>query len=1030
MNRHIPLVSKRVPLPYQPMNGGFYLANGPQLYNRALYGAAQGGSRFSVFAGDVPAWMLYHAGGAGYAFIGVARGGDFTPASAFASYDVWYGGGMAVNHAEDPAQGRLTIEALPDAAQAAALLHVSVENLPEGAQLCLVYGGIDRMGDSRNLDAGYTEQARTLFSLARTKDNFVTFSAHQADVHHGELTAALDASCPCTPMAVDPEAFLQGKLTVPCGQDAMAALLFPAGQAVCVLRISLEASPLSPAQAWAAAAQRANMLRTRAACTSDDPALDAAVACLPAALEGMWLAPYYLHGAWSWRIPLLGWRSRFGPSIMGWGERVQQEARTYFSMMYEAGKPIRRDDNQQFNNDYFVHGSQEKVLYAADEGASGAPDPRYRMARQSSQSVFNTDGAMPYGPGNEGVVQYDMQQDFITQVVYQLNCRCDRAFAEEVFPRLKRHLAWQERCFHRNGLYESFANFWASDALQYFGGGCALATANNYLAYDAAARLADLLGEDASPFQAKKEAIRRAFREQLWLPQQGSPAEFRDGMGQQLLHPMASLPTIVTCITSGLLTEEESLRSLDYVRRALEHIPLPDGALVYNTQWAPYHWSVRDVDFADMCHLALCCFLLGRAVDGWHYLRGVIGESCMRSVAPGAFMCVLEGKSVDFSDTASMAARAAAEGLFGYRPHLLEGYILLAPAIPEALPRLKWKIPGAQGEWRRTADTLAFTWQVENQDVPLRLQLPLHRAQLDRVCLNGQAVTDYQLVRKGERCFLELTLPASSGTVELHLSGAETLDCLHPIADLPLDTALPAPAAPAAWTPLNMDAAFNGRVGDLFSKPYLSPRPETCSLQVPWTLLPADWCLRPSAPDAPEYTFRLTDDALRSAVQGGVFEACGVPFRQRAEAGTNNALFVSQWDNYPTCATFPLEAPAGWLALLLTGCTNQMQCGVTNARLHFTHPDGTETCLELTAPVNFRSIESGPDNERPQDRSCYQADLPRAVIGQFSGDINRPAWAQVNYVRVPKPVCALRVEAVANEIVLGLLGVSAMQTDT
>ena len=1011
------------------MNGGFYLANGPQRYNRALYGAAQGGSRFSVFAGDIPEWMLYHAGGAGYAFLGIAQGESFIPLSSYAAYDIWYSGGMAVNHAEDPAWGRLTIEALPDAAHAAALLHVKAENLPEGAQLCLVYGGIDRMGDSRNLDAGYTEQARTLFSPARTKNNLVILEESTASVQFEDMTASLDASCPCTPMAVDPEAFLQGNLAASCGQDTMAALLLPAGQAECILRISLEAAVLPPAQAWAAALLHADSLRTRAECISDDPALDAAAACLPAALEGMWLAPYYLHGAWSWRIPLLGWRSRFGPSIMGWGDRVQQEARTYFSMMYEAGKPIRRDDKQQFNQDYFVHGSQEKVLYAADEGASGAPDPRYRMARQSSRSVFNTDGAMPYGPGNEGVVQYDMQQDFITQAVYQLNCGCDRAFAEEVFPRLKRHLAWQERCFHRDGLYESFANFWASDAIQYFGGGCALATANNYLAYDAAARLADLLGEDASPFLVKKEAISRAFHEQLWLPRQGSPAEFRDGMGQRLVHPMTSLPTIVTCITSGILTEDECLRSLDYVRRELEHISLPDGALVYNTQWAPYHWSVRDVDFADMCHLALCCFLLGRAEDGWHYLRGVIGESCMRSVAPGAFMCVLEGKSVDFSDTASIAARALAEGLFGYRPRLLKGHILLAPAIPEALPRLKWKIPGAQGEWRRTADTLAFTWQVENQDVPLRLQLPLHRARLDRVCLNGKDAADYQIIRKGDRCFLEMTLDALSGTAELSLSGEYTPDRLHPIAAPQKETALPAPAAPAAWTPLNMDAAFNSCVGDLFSKPYLSPRPDTCSLQAPWTLLPADWCLRPSAPGAPEYPFRLTDDALRSAVHGGVFEACGVPFRQAAEAGTNNALFVSQWDNYPNWAEFPLEAPAGWLALLLTGCTNQMQCGVTNARLHFTHPDGTETCLALTAPINFRSIESGPDNERPQDRSCYQADLPRAVIGRFTGEIHGPAWAQVNYMHVPKPVCAVRVEAVANEIVLGLLGVSAMQAD-
>ena len=77
--RTIPLVSGRQPAPYAVRNGGFHIENGPQRYNRALYGAVKNSSRFSAFAGDVPEWMLYQSGGAGYVFLGVVKGKSSAP---------------------------------------------------------------------------------------------------------------------------------------------------------------------------------------------------------------------------------------------------------------------------------------------------------------------------------------------------------------------------------------------------------------------------------------------------------------------------------------------------------------------------------------------------------------------------------------------------------------------------------------------------------------------------------------------------------------------------------------------------------------------------------------------------------------------------------------------------------------------------------------------------------------------------------------------------------------------------------------
>lgn len=1027
MSGIVPLVSGRNPAPYSVRNDGFYIAGGPQRYNRALYGAVKDGSRFSVFAGDVPEWMLYQSGGAGYVFLGVAKGEEFHSISAFSQYDLWYGVGRAVSRVADQVWGSMEIQPLPGADSACVMLQLSNLKLPADGKLCVVYGGIDRMGDHRNLDAGYTPQEKTLFRPERAAGNAVHAAAGKATVSYQDIQAVLEADVPCNPAVISAAGLMQGILLPGGENDSLAALLVDDDVQQLLIRVSLDTPCESMQAAWDKAVRHVDGLAQRVECTSSDEALDAAVGCLPAALEGMWVAPYYMHGAWSWRIPLLGWRSRFGPTLLDWGERVKEEARTYFAMMYRDGDMIRHKQADAFDNTYFAHASAVEKFPVMPMDAVGQADPAYRYGRQGTGSVFNSDGAMPYGPSKQGIPQYDMQADFITQVIYQLNVRRDDAFAAEVFPYLKRHLAWQDRCFDadHDHLYENYANYWASDSMQYSGAGCALATANVYLACTAAAQLAEQLHEDAAPFRKKAEAIRKAFHDKLWLREARHPAECVDVMGNKLVHSDAILPTIATCITSGILTDEECLSSLDHVRNTLEHVVLPDGELVYNTQMAPYRWSVRDVDFADMCHLALCCFLASRADDGWKYLRGSIGESCMRMVAPGAFMCVLEGKSIDFSDTTSMFARTVIEGLFGYRPQALAGFVELAPAMPKALPKLEWRIPDAQGSWERTEVGIRFTWSLKEAAGKLHIRLPLHRQQVQRVHLNGAETADYQVIRKAGMLYAELTLAdSSSGSIEVELSGAPTVCTIERVPAPAKATDKPLPKLPAeCWRPLNIDDGLLHRVPDLFSKPYLSPRPESCSLQLPWSLIPPSWCIGAGGEDmSGAFGFTLTDEPLRSAVKDGVFEACGIPFRQSAEG--NNVTFVSQWDNFPTSATIPLHVPAGRIALLITGVTNHMQCGVTNARLHFVHPYGSESCFDLSTPVSFRSIESGSENERPQDRSCYQVDLPRAVIGRFSGEISGNAYAQVNEFELPKDAVALHVEAVANEIVFGVMAVS------
>ncbi len=88
----------------------------------------------------------------------------------------------------------------------------------------------------------------------------------------------------------------------------------------------------------------------------------------------------------------------------------------------------------------------------------------------------------------------------------------DLEFAREMWPALQRHLAWEHRLFRRmytdaDGkelpLYEAYAAIWASDNLQYNGGGAAHSSAYNVFALRTAAKLAKALGEDGTRIRGR-----------------------------------------------------------------------------------------------------------------------------------------------------------------------------------------------------------------------------------------------------------------------------------------------------------------------------------------------------------------------------------------------------------------------------------------------------------------------------------------------------------------------------------------------
>lgn len=127
---------------------------------------------------------------------------------------------------------------------------------------------------------------------------------------------------------------------------------------------------------------------------------------------------------------------------------------------------------------------------------------------------------------------------FFDALLRHLRWTGDLEFAREIWPALNRHIDWERRLFRRSyqseddkkelPLYEAYACIWASDNLQYNGGGAAHSSAYNFFLNKTAAALARLLKEDPASYEAEANLIHKAMQQLLWLPEQGAVKRTED----------------------------------------------------------------------------------------------------------------------------------------------------------------------------------------------------------------------------------------------------------------------------------------------------------------------------------------------------------------------------------------------------------------------------------------------------------------------------------------------------------------------
>lgn len=247
-------------------------------------------------------------------------------------------------------------------------------------------------------------------------------------------------------------------------------------------------------------------------------------------------------------------------------------------------------------------------------------------------------------------------------------------------------------------------------------------------------------------------------------------------------------------------------------------------------------------------------------------------------------------------------------------------------------------------------------------------------------------------------------------------------------------------SAQSKYRTVSVSQAFNDKVTDIFEYgKYLAPRWPYTTLQVP-TQGMGQWC-------HPTDLSVIDDSGLRavSAKNGGVLRMPqGVPFLTPGGKEENNIIFTTLWDNYPSSVTVPLTGNASKAYLFVAGSTYHMQAHVLNGEITVTYKDGSKDKLELVLPDNllpldqdifidgwaYRSGQPRPWRIRLQDGSVskYHA----AELGKRMS--NNPIYIEGGMVTLldlsldsDKELESLSLETVANEVVIGLMGITLME---
>lgn len=244
------------------------------------------------------------------------------------------------------------------------------------------------------------------------------------------------------------------------------------------------------------------------------------------------------------------------------------------------------------------------------------------------------------------------------------------------------------------------------------------------------------------------------------------------------------------------------------------------------------------------------------------------------------------------------------------------------------------------------------------------------------------------------------------------------------------------------YTPVDMQPTYNEKVNQIFAyDKYLAPRYAYTTLQVP-TQGMGQWC-------HPNDLSVIDDTGLRkeaSQHHNTFTMPQGIPFATSGDSSQNNIVLTTLWDNYPAQVTMPLHGKASKAYLLIAASTYHMQSHILNGQIRVTYQDGTESVLDLILPDNLLPL----DQDLFIDDGAFTCPQPRpwrvrlktgAVSRHHAEDLGIPMSNNPIYVDggmatmldlpldAEKELKSVTLETIANEVIIGLMGVTLMQEE-
>jgi hypothetical protein len=1026
------------PLHYSPYHSTGFVCQQPKLrFNRALYG---GNTAFRVETGDLPEFALYLPGMGGNLKIGFMNGEKSKWITQTDQLKTIYQHGKMWYELQDKMLGNAVLKLEVSAAYTheAMLIHYYTEGkVPEGIKIVFLFGGVTGKKFSRDGDIGadpesnfYLKAENCINNVWQIKSDYARLTYLSKDTTQC-LSVILserfekfitDASVQETPLMA--QKATNDIVKNPC---LWAIGTLSEKPEFCWIQRN-DAGKMHYSDLQKLAIEN-DILRQKIIQTIEihtpDSLLNPLGEALSLAADAIWDAPTYMHGAVAWRMRLPAWRGPYIADVLGQHDRAQ----THFSA-YAAS---------QVGSDYLL--------------TSSMPDTAMHFARQVEkigQGIF-TEGYICRNPNGEFKAHhYDMNLVYIDQLINHLYWTGDKVYLQKMFPVLEKHLAWEKHNFDadNDGLFDAYCCIWASDALQYSGGAVTHSTAYNYKAFKAAAYFARLLGKNPKDYEAGARKIYNALQKHLWVSDKNCFAEYKDAMGLRLVHPSAALWTVYHAIDSKAASPLQCYQMTQYIDREIPKVPfqIPEWnqnlTLLSTNNWQPYTWSINNVALAENLHTALACWQANNADLGFTIWRNALIESFYTSASPGGFeqlssLDAMRGELYrDFADGIGIAGRSLVEGLFGIEPDLFEQKLTIKPGFPTDWDFARLK----------TAD-LTFDFQRKNKHyhyridtywekpVSLTLTLPVVSPQIKNVKLNGKNIT-FDLIKlpSGQKTIQIITPQSRSFIVDFDMDDKKSVkqDFTYKARSVTASINLEKHENVAS---IDISAYFNDKITNIFSHQYLTPRPTSPTLQLPYQGI-GNWCY-------PLTTALIDDRGLRKTSQqnAGKIAYNGISFSTPSDSSQNNIAFVSKWDNFPDTLTIPVKGVKGkQLHLILAGTTNPMQSRMENGKVVVHYENGKTTTLSLTNPDTWWTIEQDYffDNKAFYYNSAtkpvrlalktgefYTEKKNYTTIKGFSNRAVEGGAANIYSLKIENnPIQSIEIIALCNDVVIGLMAAS------